>query len=80
MAIVVEQFTENGTLYTRTYSDSGRLVVRDGESYSEAIDPAEFGRTYTEGDLIEPEEDESVVDETLAAKAEAFDILMGVID
>ena len=71
MAIVVEQFTENGTLYTRTYSDSGRLVVRDGESYSEAIDPAEFGRTYTEGELMPLDES------ALADKAEAYDILIG---
>lgn len=58
--------------FTRTYSDSGRYVMRDGVSYSEACDPAEFGRTYTEGDLIPPEETD------IADKAEAFDILMGV--
>lgn len=39
--------------FTRTYSDSGRYVVRDGISYSEANDPSEFGRTYTEGDIME---------------------------
>lgn len=47
---------------TRTYSDEGRYVVRDGVSYDEAVDPAELGRTYTEGDIIpvesEPEEPE----------------------
>ena len=39
--------------FTRTYSDSGRYVVRDGISYEEANDPSEFGRTYTEGDTME---------------------------
>lgn len=38
--------------FTRTYSDSRRYVVRDGISYEEANDPSEFGRTYTEGDMI----------------------------
>ena len=39
--------------FTRTYSDSGRYVVRDGISYEEANDPSEFGRIYTEGDIME---------------------------
>ncbi len=78
MAIITEQFTENGTLFTRTYSDTGRFVVRDGESYSEAIDPAEYGRTYTEGALMEPEGTND--DDILAAKAEAFDILTGEVE
>ena len=38
--------------FTKTYSDSGRYVVRDGVSYEEANDPSELGRTYTEGDPI----------------------------
>ena len=51
--IQTETFYINGREFTRTYSDSNRYVVRDGISYGEACDPAEFGRTYTEGDLIE---------------------------
>lgn len=62
----------NGRDFIHTYSDSGRYVVRDGVEYGEACDPAEFGRTYIEGELMPP--DESV----LADKAEAYDILMGV--
>lgn len=54
--IVTENFEINGTPFVRTYSDANRYVVREGVSYSEACDPAEFGRTYTEGDLI-PDED-----------------------
>lgn len=69
--ILQEHFDVDGRDFIRTYSDAGRYVVRDGESYSEACDPAEFGRTYTEGDLMPPEE--------IAAQAEeVLNILMGV--
>ncbi len=70
--IVQEHFEVDGRDFTRTYSDAGRYVVRDGVEYSEACDPAELGRTYTEGELmpVEPED--------IEAKAEAYDILMGV--
>lgn len=54
MAIVQEHFDLNGVDFIRTYSDNNRYVV-GGEPYSaytEACDPAEFGRTYIEGDVI----------------------------
>jgi len=70
--IVTETYELNGRDFIRTYSDANRYVVRDGIEYSEACDPAEFGRVYTEGDLMP--QDES----TPADKAEAYDILMGV--
>lgn len=73
--IVQTHFDVNGRDFIRTTSDSGRYVVRDGVSYSEACDPAEFGRTYTEGDLM-PDEERDM--EELADKAEAYDILTGV--
>ena len=69
MAIVTEHFMIGERDFTRTYSDSGRFVVRDGVSYSEACDPAEFGRTYTEGDLIPVEEGEA---------EEILNIILGV--
>lgn len=72
-----ENFYVNGRDFIRTYSDSGRYVVREGVPYSEACDPAEFNRQYTEGDVIPPEERD--MDE-LADKAEAYDILMGVTE
>ena len=72
--IVQEHFDVNGRDFIRTYSDAGHYVVRDGLSYSEACDPAEFGRVYTEGDLM-PEDER--MDE-IEAKAEAYDILTGV--
>ena len=40
----------------RTWSDAGFMIERDGEMYSEAVDPAEFDRVYTETDItVEPE-------------------------
>lgn len=71
--IVTENFKIGERDFIRTYSDTGRYVVRDGVSYSEACDPAEFGRTYTEGDLMPDEERTDIQD-----KAEAYDILTGV--
>lgn len=70
--IVTENFKVGERDFIRTYSNSGRYVVRDGISYSEACDLAEFGRTYTEGDLMPIEEQD------IEAKAEAYDILTGV--
>ena len=54
--IVQEHFDVNGRDFIRTTSDEGRYVVRDGVEYSEACDPAEYGRTYTEGELM-PDDD-----------------------
>ena len=61
--IITEQLTINDRRFTKTYSDSGFMVERDGAQYSEAIDPAEFGRTYTKTDIpIEGEGDLTVTD------------------
>ena len=69
--IVQEHFDVEGHEFIRTYSDANRYVVRDGVEYTEACDPAEFGRQYTEGDPLPPEE--------IAAQAEeVLNILMGV--
>ena len=40
----------DGVVLNRTYSDAGMMVERDGILYSEAIDPAELNRRYTETD------------------------------
>ena len=40
----------NGVVYDYTYSDSGYMVERDGARYSEAVDPLDSGRLYTETD------------------------------
>jgi hypothetical protein len=51
---------EDGVVLNRTYSDKGMMIERDGVRYSEAIDPAELGRVYTETDepIEIPEVDE----------------------
>lgn len=53
--IYTETFELNGRQFTRTYSDR-YYIERDGVEYSEANDPSEFNRTYTETDheLEEP--------------------------
>ena len=40
----------NGVVYAYTYSDSGYMIERDGVRYSEAVDPLDSGRVYTETD------------------------------
>lgn len=67
MAIITENIQVGNKKYIKTYSDEDRYVVRDGVSYTMAIDPINTGRIYTEGDIIEPE---IVADEILS-------ILMG---
>ena len=53
--IYTETFELNGRSFTRTYSDK-YYIERDGIEYSEANDPSEFNRQYTETDheLEEP--------------------------
>ena len=45
-----ETITINGRTFDRTYSDANRMIRQDGTGavYSEAYDPADSGRTYTE--------------------------------
>ena len=52
MAIITEYYRtrEDGVVLNRTYSDIGMIIERDGIRYSEAIDPAELNRQYTETD------------------------------
>lgn len=71
--IKAESMTINGREFVRTYSDAGYMIERDGIRYEEAVDPAEFGRTYTETDEPVPNQ----MTET-EQKAAAYDILMGV--
>ena len=40
----------NGVIYDYAYSDSGYMIERDGVRYSEAVDPLDSGRIYTETD------------------------------
>jgi hypothetical protein len=58
--IVTENLTINGRALVKTYSDKGMMVEREGVRYSEAIDPAEFGRQYIETDEPIEKEEETV--------------------
>lgn len=70
MAIIAEHFKLDGRDFVRLYSDEGRYLVGgepEGE-YSEVCEPADFGRTYVEGELMPSEE---------ATAEEILNILMG---
>ena len=60
--IQTETLTIGEKQYVRTYSDAGMMIhggFPEGD-YSEAVDPAELGRTYVETDIpIEGEESEA---------------------
>ena len=64
----------NGVMYSYAYSDSGYMIELDGVRYSEAVDPLDSGRVYTETD--EPIEAEALSE--MEEKALAYDILTGV--
>lgn len=73
--IATENITIGGRELVRTYSDANLMIRQDGTGavYSEAVDPAGIGRTYTETDEI-IETDIPDMEE----KAKAYDIIMGV--
>jgi hypothetical protein len=69
--IVTENLTINDKEFVKTYSDSGFMVERDGIHYSEAIDPAELGREYTESsERIDGYTEEATAEDYQAALAE----------
>lgn len=54
----------NGVMYAYTYSDSGFMIERDGVRYSEAVDPLDSGKVYTETDEpIDMGTDEATVED-----------------
>lgn len=61
---------EDGVVLNRTYSDLGMMIEREGVRYSEAIDPAELNRQYTETD--EPIEDNTEEEVTAEDYEEAL--------
>ena len=73
--IITEQLTINEKSFTKTVSDNGMMIERDGELYSEAVDEAkyEFERVYYETDI--PVEAEATTE--TEQKAAAFDYLTG---
>lgn len=68
--IRTEQITINGQEYKYTYSDIGVMIERDGIKYTEAIDPIDSQREYTETDVE--------IMSSVEQKAQAYDILIGV--
>ena len=74
--IQTEIVTIRGKQFQRTWSDAGFLIERGGAQYSEAVDPRDSGRTYTETDALIEAEPMTETEE----KAEAYDILMGVAE
>ena len=68
-----ETITINGRTLVRTYSDSNRMIKRDGTGavYSEAYDPSDSGRTYTET------EEEIATEADSADYKTAFEIITG---
>ena len=63
----------NGVSYDYTYSDSGFMIERDGVRYSEAVDPLNSGRVYTETEEPIAQEEMTETEE----KALAYDIITG---
>lgn len=64
--IITETLTIGEKQYTRTYSDAGMMIhggVPEAD-YSEAVDPAELGRVYTETDI--PIEGETEAEEIVS--------------
>ena len=65
MAIRTEQLEGN---LTRTWSDIGMKIERDGVRYDEAIDPTDKGRTYTETEEQIPSDDATEADKDAALR------------
>lgn len=66
--IYTETITMNGRQYKKTYSDT-HYIKRDGIEYSEAIDPIDSDRVYTESETPLGNED-ATEEDYLAALAE----------
>ena len=60
--IKTELITVDERQLRRTWSDAGFMIERDGAMYSEAVDPVEFDRVYTETDMsVESESADEIV-------------------
>ena len=55
--IKTEIITINNIQFQKTWSDANYLIERDGAKYSEAVDPIDIERTYTEtNEPIDPQD------------------------
>lgn len=68
--IVKENMEIGGRDFVKQYSDGGFYIERDGEKYSEAIDPADIPREYTETDEPIDSGEEPTVDDAIGMLAE----------
>ena len=60
--IKTELIAVDGRQLRRTWSDTGFMIERDGAVYSEAVDPMDFDRVYTETDMsVESESADEIV-------------------
>ena len=68
-----ETITISGRTLVRTYSDANRMIRQDGTGniYSEAVDPVDSGRTYTET------EEEIAIEADSEDYKTAFEIITG---
>lgn len=73
--IILEHIEIGGKDFVKQYSNGGFYIERDGEKYSEAIDPVDISREYAETD--EPIDSGEETSET-EQKAEAWDALTEV--
>jgi hypothetical protein len=70
--VISETIVINGEEYLHTYSDQGFTVERDGAEYSDAIDPIDSGRVYTEtknkidSEHYEPNENEPLAPDEIS--------------
>lgn len=70
--IISETVKINDKNFTKTYSDAGFYIERNGVHYAEAIDNIGSGREYTETDILietEPETTEEKI-KKLSAKTD----------
>ena len=60
--IKTELITIDNRQLRRTWSDAGFMIERDGAVDSEAVDPAEFDRVYTETNMpVESESTDKII-------------------
>ena len=55
--IVKEDLTINGKAFVKQFSDKAVYIEREGQRYSEAIDPANLNRQYAETDILIPRDE-----------------------
>ena len=70
--IKTEIITINGIQFQKTWSDANYLIERDGAKYSEAVDPIDIERTYTEINELINSQDNITGDEILSMLEEVL--------